>query len=82
MIGHSHQRCLKKKNKAVFTKKKTLPNSKHEAGSDTVWFWGLVAASSTRNIAWVDGRMDFSRYQQVLKANMVHSVEKLTLKGD
>lgn len=41
---------------------------------------GCVAASGTGNTAQVDGRMDSGKYQQILDANVTHSVKKLKLK--
>ena len=41
--------------------------------------WGCVAASGTGNTAWVDGRMDFNKCQQMLEAYVTQSDKKLKL---
>ena len=56
----------------------TMPAAKHWGGS--VMFCGCVAASGTGKITQVDGRMDSSKYQQVLYANMTQSVKNMKLK--
>ena len=42
--------------------------------------WGCVAAGGTGNIVRVEGRMDSTKYQDILEANVRRSVQKLKLK--
>jgi len=64
--------------RAALHEKNTLPTVKHGGGS--IMLWGCVAASSTGNIAQVEGRMDSTKYQQILEANIIPFVKKLQLK--
>ena len=57
---HSTKVCLEKKG-AAFDEKNTLPTVKH--GGESIMLWDCVAASGTGNTAWIDGRMDFTKYQ-------------------
>lgn len=61
--------CLEKGN---------LLTIKHVGGC--VMLWGCVEASGSRNITQVDGKMDSSKYQQILEANVPRSVKKPQLK--
>ena len=78
LFGHNQQRYVWRKKGAAFHEKNTLPTVKHGGGS--IMLWGCVAASGTGNIAWVEGRMDSTKYQQILEANITPSVKKLKLK--
>lgn len=44
--------------------------------------WGCVASCGTGNITEVDGRMESSKYHQILEAYVTESIKKLTLKRD
>ena len=50
---------------------------KHGGGSILVW--GCVAAGGTGNIVRVEGRMDSTKYQKILEANVQTSVQTLKL---
>ena len=43
-------------------------------GGGWVMFWARVDACGMRNISLVDGRMDSSKYQQIMEANITPSV--------
>ena len=62
----------------IFVEKNTLPTVKH--GGRSIMLCGCVAAGDTENIVWVKGRMDSTKYQEILKANVQRSVQTLKLK--
>ena len=41
----------------------------------------VLAAGGTGNIVQVEGRMDFTKYEEILEANVQRSVQTLNLKG-
>ena len=61
----------------VFVEKNTLPAVKHGGGSIMLWYY--VAAGGTGNIVWVEERMDSTKYQEILEANVQRSVQTLKL---
>lgn len=44
--------------------------------------WGCAVAGGTENIAQIDGRIDSSKDQQILEANVTWSLKKVKLKRD
>ena len=69
--------CLEKKSEA-FVEYNTLPTVKYGDGS--IMLWGCVAAGGTGNIVRVEGRMDSTKYQDILEANVQRPVQTLKLK--
>ena len=66
-------RCLKpfgtnvwRKKGEAFLEKNTLPNVKHGGGSIIICV--CVAAGGTGNIVRVEGRMDSTKYQEILES--------------
>lgn len=49
---------------------------------ESIMLWGCVLAISTGNITQVDGRMDSSKYQEILEAKVAVAVKILKLKRD
>lgn len=78
LFGHNQRRYVWRKKGEAFQEKNTLPTVKHGGGS--IMLWGCVAASGTGNIVRVEGRMDSTKYQQILEANVLKSVRTLKLK--
>lgn len=78
LFGHYQQRYVWRQKGETFHEKNALPTVKHEGGS--IMLWGCVAGSGTGNIARVEGRMDSTKSQQILKANITPSIKKLKLK--
>ena len=79
LFGHQQRRyvCLEKEGEA-FVEKKILPTVKHGGGS--IVLWGCVAAGVTGNIVRVAGRMDSTKYEEILDPNVQRSVQTLRLK--
>ena len=73
LFSHNRQSMFVERG-AAFDERNALLTVKHGGGS--VMLWGCVAASGTGNIAQVDGRMDSTKYQQIL----TQSVKKPKLK--
>ena len=66
-FGHHQRWYVWRKKDAAFVKKNTFPTVKH--GGASIMFWGCVAAGGTGNIVRVEGRMDSTKYQEILEAN-------------
>ena len=62
---HSHTVYFGEK---AYVENNTLPTVKHGGGS--IMLWGCVAAGGTGNIVRVEGRMDSTKYQDILEANI------------
>jgi len=58
--------------------KNLLPTVKF--GGRSIMLWGTVARTCTGNLVKVEGCMDFSQYQQILKNNVLESVKRLKLR--
>jgi len=74
LFGQSGQRYVWRTKGTEFLEKNISPTVKHGGGS--IMLWGCIAASGTGNISQVEGRMDSSKFQQILKANVTPSVKK------
>ena len=62
----------------MFVEKKTLSTVKHGGGS--IMLWTCVAAGGTGNIVRVEGRMDITKYQYILEANVLKVSPDLEVK--
>ena len=51
---------------------------KHGVGN--IILWGIVAASVIGNTVWIEGRMNSSKYQQILDPDVLQSVKRVKLK--
>ncbi|XP_016146452.1 cap-specific mRNA (nucleoside-2'-O-)-methyltransferase 1-like [Sinocyclocheilus grahami] len=75
------QSCLSalhgRKMNTAFQEKNLLPTVKFGGGS--IMLWGCVASTGTGNLVKVEGRMDSTQYQQILKKNVQESVKRLKL---
>src|SRR4029434_6555155 len=70
-------RAWRQKNTA-FLEKHLLPTVKFGGGS--IMLWVCVASAGTGNLVKVEGRMDSTRYKQILDNNVQESVTKLKLR--
>ena len=61
----------------AFVENNTLITVKHGGGSV---LWGCVAARGTENIVLVEGRMDSTKYSEIVEANGRRPVQTLKLK--
>ncbi|MBN3293236.1 TCB1 transposase, partial [Polypterus senegalus] len=66
------------KRNTAFQKKNIIPIVKYGAGS--VMVWGCFAASGPGRLAVIDGTMNSTVYQKILKENVRPSVRQLKLK--
>ena len=57
----------------AFVEKNTLRTVKHGGGS--IMVWDCVTAGGTGNIVRVEGRMDSTKYQEIIEANVQTSVQ-------
>uniref|UniRef100_A0A8C4SI19 Tc1-like transposase DDE domain-containing protein n=1 Tax=Erpetoichthys calabaricus TaxID=27687 RepID=A0A8C4SI19_ERPCA len=64
----------------VWRKPGTIPTLKHGGGSIIVMVWGCFAASGPGRLAVIDGTMNSTVYQKILKENVRPSVCQLKLK--
>ena len=68
LVGHPQRRYVWRKKGEAFVEKNTLPTVKHGGGS--IMVWGCVEARGAENIVWVERRMDSTKYQDILEANV------------
>lgn len=71
LFGHPRYKWEKK---SSIRWKSTMLAFKH--GGELIILWGCVTASSTGITAKVDGRMDSTKYSQILVAIAIESVKK------
>uniref|UniRef100_A0A803JW23 Tc1-like transposase DDE domain-containing protein n=1 Tax=Xenopus tropicalis TaxID=8364 RepID=A0A803JW23_XENTR len=67
-----------RKSNTAFQKKNIIPTVKYGGGS--VMVWGCFAASGPGRLAVIDGTMNSTVYQKILKENVRPSVRQLKLK--
>ncbi|KAI4895768.1 hypothetical protein NFI96_024067, partial [Prochilodus magdalenae] len=83
LCGLTGQRCLFhyiwRKSNTAFQKKNIIPTVKYGGGS--VMVWGCFAASGPGRLAVINGTMNSTVYQKILKGNVWPSVHDLKLKG-
>ena len=75
LFGHQQRRYIWRKNGEDFGEKNNLPTMKH--GGQSIMLWGCVATGCTGNIVQVEGRMKSTKFQEILKANVQRSAQKL-----
>uniref|UniRef100_A0A8C4T2A2 Tc1-like transposase DDE domain-containing protein n=1 Tax=Erpetoichthys calabaricus TaxID=27687 RepID=A0A8C4T2A2_ERPCA len=71
-------RYIWRKRNTAFQKKNIIPTVKYGGGS--VMVWGCFAASGPGRLAVIDGTMNSTVYQKILKENVRPSVRQLKLK--
>uniref|UniRef100_A0A3B3DJG5 Transposase n=1 Tax=Oryzias melastigma TaxID=30732 RepID=A0A3B3DJG5_ORYME len=78
LFGRCVSRYIWRKSNTAFHKKNIIPTVKYGGGS--VMVWGCFAASGPGRLAVIDGSMNSTVYQKVLKENVRPSVHQLKLK--
>ena len=68
LSGHHQIRYVWRNKGEGFINKNTLPIVKHGGGS--IMLWGCVAAGGTGNIVQLERRMDSTKYQEIVEANV------------
>ncbi|MBN3290480.1 TCB1 transposase, partial [Polypterus senegalus] len=78
LFGRQMSRYIWRKRNTAFQKKNIIPTVKYGGGS--VMVWGCFAASGPGRLAVIDGTMNSTVYQKILKENVRPSVRQLKLK--
>uniref|UniRef100_A0AAY4B9U9 Transposase n=1 Tax=Denticeps clupeoides TaxID=299321 RepID=A0AAY4B9U9_9TELE len=78
LFGRCVSRYIWRKSNTAFKKKNIIPTVKYGGGS--VMVWGCFAASGSGSLAVIDGTMNSTVYQKILKVNVRPSVCQLKLK--
>lgn len=72
--------CLGRK-EAALNEKKSMATAQHGVGSTVSHFW-VGTYIGSRNMVMAETRMDSTKYQQIMEANVIPSVKQLKLKKD
>ncbi|KAG2456962.1 TCB1 transposase, partial [Polypterus senegalus] len=78
LFGRQMSRYIWRKRNTAFQKKNIIPTVKYGGGS--VMVWGCFATSGPGRLAVIDGTMNSTVYQKILKENVRPSVRQLKLK--
>uniref|UniRef100_A0A8C6P1G5 Transposase Tc1-like domain-containing protein n=1 Tax=Nothobranchius furzeri TaxID=105023 RepID=A0A8C6P1G5_NOTFU len=78
LFGRQMSRNIWRRSNTAFQTKNIIPTVKHGGGS--VMVWGCFAASGTGRLAVINGTMNSTVYQNILKENVRPSVCQLKLK--
>uniref|UniRef100_A0A8C6K5C0 Transposase Tc1-like domain-containing protein n=1 Tax=Nothobranchius furzeri TaxID=105023 RepID=A0A8C6K5C0_NOTFU len=78
LFGRQMSRYIWRRSNTAFQTKNIIPTVKYGGGS--VMVWGCLAASGTGRLAVINGTMNSTVYQNILKENVRPSVHQLKLK--
>lgn len=78
LFGHNKARYAWRQKNTAFQEKHLPPTVKFGGGS--IRLWGCVASAGTGNLVKVEGCIDSTQYQQILRNNVEESVTKLKLR--
>uniref|UniRef100_A0A8C6KDX3 Transposase Tc1-like domain-containing protein n=1 Tax=Nothobranchius furzeri TaxID=105023 RepID=A0A8C6KDX3_NOTFU len=78
LFGRQMSRYIWRRSNTAFQTKNIIPTVKYGGGS--VMVWGCFAASGTGRLAVINGTMNSTVYQNILKENVRPSVRQLKLK--